>query len=67
MYRFDLIKGKMAQLDKTVEMLGDETGLSPDTIVRVRKGENVAVETLKKVAEALDLSLPELFTDAKAA
>ena len=62
-YRNDLIKGAMAANDITVEALCGLTGLAPDTLRRVRNGEpNITLTSLMAVADALGLSLEELFT-----
>lgn len=62
MYRNDLIRGKMAQMGKTIEVLKDEVKLSPDTIVKIRKGDTgVSVGNLQKIAAALEIPMSELF------
>jgi transcriptional regulator with XRE-family HTH domain len=66
-YRNDLIKGKMAQLDISVEQLAEKTELAINTIINVRKGGNVTVETLAVIAESLQLPLDQLFRQEGAA
>lgn len=64
MYKAEIIKEKMAEKEITVHRLCEVTGLSHDTIARIRKGDNVAVDTLKKVTDALDIELSQLFEKA---
>jgi transcriptional regulator with XRE-family HTH domain len=72
-YRNDLIKGAMAQKGFTKDALKRKTGLSTDTLRRIRAGEtNITLSNLMIVAGALDLPMQELFkpkndTDAAAA
>lgn len=62
-YRNDLIKGAMAANDITVESLAKTTELSADTLRRIRNGEvNITLTNLITVADALELSMQELFT-----
>lgn len=67
LYRSDLIKGKMAQLDISVEQLAEKSNLAPNTISKARNGGNVTVETLTVIAENLQLPLDELFKQESAA
>jgi transcriptional regulator with XRE-family HTH domain len=61
MYRSDLIKGRMSQLGKTLEMLKEETGLSIGTLSAMRNGsESIELRNLHKLGLALGLSLHEL-------
>ena len=61
-YRNDLIKGAMAEKDITKDRLKELTGLSTDTLRRIRQGEtNITLTNLIAVAEALDLSMQKLF------
>lgn len=61
-YRNDLIKGAMAQKDINKERLKELTGLSTDTLRRIRQGEvNITLSNLMAVAGALDLTMQELF------
>lgn len=62
-YRNDLIKGKMAELGETVESLSKKTGLSAFTISRARQAGNLSVETLRQIADALDLPMSDLFKE----
>jgi transcriptional regulator with XRE-family HTH domain len=62
MYRDDLIRAEKAAQKKTLEDLREITGLNKNTISDICNGkENVEVPTLKKVAEALNLPMSELF------
>lgn len=62
-YRNDLIKGAMAANDITAKKLAKATGLSTDTLTRIRNGEvNITLTNLIAVAGALGLSMQELFT-----
>jgi transcriptional regulator with XRE-family HTH domain len=62
-YRNDLIKGAMAANDITAKKLAEATGLSTDTLTRIRNGEvNITLTNLIAVAGALGLSMQELFT-----
>jgi transcriptional regulator with XRE-family HTH domain len=61
-YRNDLIKGAMAQKDINKVRLAELTGLSADTLRRIRQGEvNVTLSNLMAVADALGLTMQELF------
>lgn len=61
-YRNDLIKGAMAAGDITKDRLAEMTGLSLDTLRRIRQGEtNVNLSNIILVADALDLTLEQLF------
>lgn len=61
-YRNDLIKGAMAANDISKDKLAEMTGLSLDTLRRIRAGEmNITLSSLGAVADALDLTLQELF------
>jgi DNA-binding Xre family transcriptional regulator len=64
MYNAEKIKEKMTEKEMTVFRLCEITGLSHDTIARIRKGENVAIETLKKVTDALEIEFTDLFGKA---
>lgn len=62
-YRNDLIKGAMAAGDINREKLAEMTGLSLGTLSSIRNGSvNVTLSSLVSVAEALGLSMQELFT-----
>jgi transcriptional regulator with XRE-family HTH domain len=64
MYNAEKIKEKMTEDKVTVQKLCQETGLSHDTIARIRKGDNVAIETLQKVTDVLGIEITELFVKA---
>jgi transcriptional regulator with XRE-family HTH domain len=62
MYRVDLINAAMGAKRLTNESLGELTGLSAKTISFVRNGDpNVKLPTLRAVADALGLTMSELF------
>ena len=62
-YRNDLIKGAMAANDITVDSLSKTIDLSADTLRRIRNGEvNITLTNLIVVADALGLSMQDLFT-----
>lgn len=61
-YRNDLIKGAMAANDMTKDALAEKTGLSLDTLRRIRQGEiNITLSNLMAVADALNLDMQDLF------
>ena len=61
-YRTDLINGAMGSQRLTVEDLATKSGVSPKTVSFVRNGNpNIKLPTLKAVADALGLTLQELF------
>lgn len=62
MYRDDLIRGAQGAKDWTTEELAQKSGVHYHTVRDICKGkETVQVATLKKVADALDLPLAQLF------
>jgi transcriptional regulator with XRE-family HTH domain len=61
-YRNDLIKGAMAAQDITKDILAEMTGLSLDTLRRIRQGEeNINLSSLVVVANALGLTMQQLY------
>jgi DNA-binding Xre family transcriptional regulator len=64
MYNFEKIKEIMREQKMGVQRLSELTGLSLDTIARIRKGDNVALDTLKKVTDALDIHITDVFDKA---
>lgn len=63
MYRDDLIRAAMGAQKMSQAALAEKSDLNPNTISAICRGkENVEIPTLKKVADALGLSLQELFT-----
>jgi transcriptional regulator with XRE-family HTH domain len=57
------IRALRQALGLTMEDLGERTGFSVTQIYYVEKGEiNTPIETLARVVEALDVSLPAFFT-----
>lgn len=70
MYRIDLINAAMGARRMTNEELAAKSGLAIRVISEIRNGKrNPTVATLKAVADALGLTMSELFTeqDAQAA
>jgi transcriptional regulator with XRE-family HTH domain len=62
-YRADLIRAAKAAQKKTLEDLANATGLNPNTISDICNGkENPELQSLKKVADALGLSMELLFS-----
>jgi transcriptional regulator with XRE-family HTH domain len=62
MYRDDLIRATQGAKNLTNEALADLSGLNVNTISAIRRGkEHVEVPTLKKVADALGLTMQQLF------
>ncbi len=66
LYRADLIKEKLAESDMTIEEFCKTTGLSNETIWRLKNGHNTTIVNLDKVAKALGLTLSDLVTDKAA-
>lgn len=63
LYKAELIKEKLAESDMTIEELCQKTGLSNETIWRLKNGHNTTIVNLDKVATALGLKLSELVID----
>ena len=62
MYRDDLIRAEQAAQNLTVEQLAEKSNLNKNTISNIRNGkESVELPSLQKVADALGLSMSELF------
>lgn len=62
MYRADLIRAAQGAKKLTNEALAELSGLNVNTISSIRRGkEHVEVPTLEKVANALGLSMQQLF------
>ncbi len=63
MYRTDLINAAMGARRMTAEVLAEKTGIGLTTISAIRNGHsNPTTTTLLKIADALGLSMQELFT-----
>lgn len=60
-YRDDLIRAAQAALKKTNEELAELSGLSTGTISAIRNGGDARVSSLRKVASALGVPMPQLF------
>jgi len=69
MYRDDLLRAAAAAKRKTIADLVLETKLNKNTISDILDGKerNYGVQTLEKVADALDVSLSELYAEPAAA
>lgn len=66
MYRDDLIRAKKAAKKLTIEDLVTVTGLNKNTISDICNGkDNPELNSLKKVAEALDIDLETLFSKSR--
>lgn len=61
MYNNQLIVDTMHDKRMTIPELCERSGLSHETIGRIRKGENVSVANLKKIADALGIPFAKLF------
>lgn len=62
-YRTDLINAAMGAQRMTAEQLAEKTGIGLTTISVIRNGHpNPTYTTLKKVADALGLTMQDLFT-----
>ncbi|PSB14101.1 helix-turn-helix domain-containing protein [Egbenema bharatensis] len=63
-YRFGkAIRRRRRELDFSQEKLGELAGLHPTYISGIERGDrNPSLENIEKLAQALDLSLAELFT-----
>jgi transcriptional regulator with XRE-family HTH domain len=64
-YRTDLIKAKMAVSEPriTQESLAESAGVSRTTVIALINGSpGVSYRSIKAVADALDISMAELFT-----
>lgn len=62
MYRDDLIRAAQAVQNLTNEALAEKSGLNVNTISAIRRGkQHVEVPTLQKVADALGLTMQQLF------
>jgi transcriptional regulator with XRE-family HTH domain len=66
LYRANLIKEKMTELGITIEEMCERTGLSNETLWRIRRGENTTILNLQKVSQALGLELSELVEEKAA-
>jgi transcriptional regulator with XRE-family HTH domain len=67
LYRSDLIRAAMAAQLLTNEAVAEMAGLSTETISRAKKGDNLSIETMRKIAVALRLEMVALFEPKKEA
>ena len=63
-YRAQIIRGKMAENQITVEALERKSGVSNVTISRIRMGRPIDMKKLRQVADALEISWSDLFNFA---
>jgi transcriptional regulator with XRE-family HTH domain len=63
-YRAQIIRGKMAEEQITVEALERKSGVSNVTISRIRMGRPIDMKKLRQVADALEISWSDLFNFA---
>lgn len=61
MYRADKIRGKQAEKDWSNEVFAEKAGVNVNTVTALRRGEVVSLPTLRKAADALGLTMQELF------
>lgn len=60
-YRTDLINGAMGGQRLTNEVVAEKAGVAPKTVSAVRNGDpNVGHATLRKVIEAIGLTMEEI-------
>lgn len=60
-YRTDLLRLRLAELNWTQEKLAEVSQLNPNTISKIMAGGIVKVDTLNAVANALQIPLSDLF------
>jgi transcriptional regulator with XRE-family HTH domain len=66
-YRTDVINGAMGAQRLTNEAVAEKAGVAPKTVSAVRNGDpNVGVPTLKKIADALGLTMQQIFEERAA-
>ncbi|MCA1557640.1 MAG: hypothetical protein LC731_03765 [Acidobacteria bacterium] len=61
MYRNDKIRGKQAEKGWSNDHLANEAGVNIGTVKAIRQGKPVRTKSLEKVAEALELPMPEVY------
>ncbi len=61
MYRADLIRAKLGELNLTRVAFAELSGLNINTVTALCRGDVVSIPTLKKAADALSLTMEELF------
>lgn len=61
MYRADKIRGKQGEKNWSNEVFAQKADVNINTVTALRRGEVVSLPTLKKAADALGLTLQELF------
>ena len=61
MYRDDKIRSRQAELNWSNDVFAKQAELNINTVTALRRGEAVSLQTLKKAANALGLTMPELF------
>lgn len=66
MQNLRFIRVEMAQQDVNQSELAKKSGLNPNTISAICRGEVVTTATLKKFADALGVTLAQLFAEDSA-
>lgn len=56
----EAVRARRRELGMTTEVCAVKAGVAVKTLLRVERGEDVLFRTLERIADALDLSLPEL-------
>lgn len=60
MINFKPLKRLLIEKDITWEMLSKETGVSKETLHRIKTGKNVKLETLKKILDYFECDLCDI-------
>jgi transcriptional regulator with XRE-family HTH domain len=61
MYRADKIRGKQGEKNWSNEVFAQRAEVNINTVTALRRGDVVSLPTLKKAADALGLTMQELF------
>lgn len=69
MYRSDILRAEKAAQKETIETLANSTGLNPNTISDILNGKakNPELNSLKKIADALGLTMESIFSESRSA
>lgn len=60
-YRDDKFRGRQAELDLTVDQVAARANVTDKTVIAIRKGRQVSARSLEKVADALGLTMSEVY------
>ena len=60
-YRDDKFRGRQAELDWTVDEVAARADVTDKTVIAIRKGRPVSSRSLEKVANALGLTMAEVY------